>query len=215
MQFQSRVGSATVQAVGDSILQGVGFQSGEKIRDHTGVATLCCAAASSPARPVSLLQSASGGEPSLNFYQSAVSDLKHADVAVVLIQTWSGNDVSSASSPAASVAAADAAWGRAMNYGELVRRQGGVPIFLSAVPQATKMGSPGAETARLSSAYRCAELASQGEFVLDLNRLLGDGAAIANYQARWQSPDNTHPGTPAHEAMAEAIVPIIRRIIGS
>ncbi len=215
VQFQSRIGTATVQAVGDSILQGVGFRSGQSIRDHTGAATLCCAAASSPARPVSLLQSASGGEPSLNFYQSAVNDLRHADVAVALIQTWSGNDIASSSTPAQSVAAADAAWGRAMNYGELVRRQGGVPIFLSAVPQAARMGSLGAEAARLSSARRCAEIASHGEFVLDLNGMLGDGAAIASYQPRWQSPDDTHPGTPAHEAMAEALVPMIRRIIGS
>ena len=214
VQFHSRIRGATVQAVGDSILQGVGFRSGEMIRDHTGVATLCCAAASSPACPVSLLQSASGGEPSLDFYRSAVNDLKHADVAVALIQTWSGNDISATSTPAQSVAAADAAWGRAMNYGELVRRQGGVPIFLSAVPQATKMGSLGAEAARLSSARRCAELASHGEVVLDLNQLLGDGAAIANYQPRWQSLDNTHPGTPAHQAMADALLPMIRRIIG-
>ncbi len=215
VQFHTRVNAATVQAMGDSILQGVGFRSGTGVRDHTGFATLCCAMASSPVRPVSFLQSACGGEPSLNFYQSAVNDLKHADVAVALIQTWSGNDISNSSTPIQSIAAADAAWGRAMSYGEAVRRQGGMPVFLSAVPQATRMGSIGAEAARLSSVHRCADLASHGEFVLDLNGMLGDGAAIANYQARCQSSDNMHLGTPAHYAVANVLAPMIRSIIGA
>ena len=215
VQFMTKYAGATVQAVGDSILQGVGFECGPHTGNYISFAHIACGYASSSRLPVTLLQSAVGGEPSADFFASAQADLRHADVAVALIQTWSGNDIGPQTSPAESMAAADAAWKRSMAYAALIRAQGGVPIFLSAVPQAPKMGSVAAEEARLSSVRRCKALAQKGELVLDLNDILGDGAEITNYKARWMWIDNIHPNTAAHYALAERAAGLIELAIGT
>lgn len=215
VQFMTKYAGATVQAVGDSILQGVGFECGPHTGNYISFAHIACGYVSSPRLPVTLLQSAVGGEPSADFFASARADLEHADVAVALIQTWSGNDIGPQTSPAQSVAAADAAWERAVAYAALIRAQGGIPIFLSAVPQAPKMGSTAAEEARLSSVKRCNALAQKGELVLDLNSILGDGAKITNYKARWMWIDNIHPNTAAHYALAERTAELIGLAIGN
>lgn len=214
VQFRSRVPGATVQAVGDSIVQGAGFKAESGISGHISFAHLACASASTPERPVTLLQSGVGGEPSADFYRSALDDLGYSDVTIALIQTWSGNDIKPDFTASQCALVADAAWGRAMHYGELVRRQGGIPVFLSAVPQAPKMWSPGSEAARMSSVVRCAELAERGEFVVDLNGLLGNGAELVRYKREWDAGDDIHPNAAANHAIAEILTPMIRTIIG-
>lgn len=214
VQFMSLIEGATVQAVGDSICQGGGFEEVPHVSGHFSFAHIACAALSSPRLPVALLQAGIGGEPSLNFFQSATADLAYADVAIALIQTWSGNDIDHRSSPQASVAAADAAWGRAMHYGQLIRQQGGVPVYLSAVPQAPKMGSAGAEAARMSSVERCALLASRGEHVVDLNGVLGDASPKVSYKPGLGHHDNIHPNAAGNRAVSEALLPVLRGILG-
>ena len=214
IQFRTRRPGATVQAVGDSIVQGSGFEAAPYVSGHFSFAHLVCAGLSSPERPVALLQSGVGGEPSLDFIRSARVDLDQSDVAIALIQTWSGNDINRASSAHDSLVAADAAWGRAMHYGELVRSRGGVPIFLSAVPQAPKMASAGAEAARWSSVERCAVLASKGERTLDLNSLLGDESAITNYKPALGCDDNIHPNAAGNRVISDALTPLLRAALG-
>ena len=214
VQFRCLQPGATIQAVGDSIVQGGGFQAAPYISGHHSFAHIACASLSSPELPVALLQSGVGGEPSLNFYESALVDFRHSDVSIALIQTWSGNDISHAVAADACVTAADAAWGRAMHYGGLVRQNGGIPIFLSAVPQAPKMGSAAAEAARRSSVDRCTVLASNGELALDLNTLLGDTAPITNYKPGLGCDDNIHPNTAGNEAISEALLPLLRSALG-
>ena len=214
VQFRCRIPGATVQAVGDSIVQGGGFTAAPFVSGHFSFAHIACAAVSGVELPVALLQSGVGGEPSRHFFQSALADLRHSDVAVALIQTWSGNDITRSSSGEEALMAADAAWGRAMHYAELVRRQGGVPVFLTAVPQAPKIGSAAAEAARLSSVERCAILADRGEHVLDLNGVLGDGAATARYRPGLGCDDECHPHAPGNRAASEALQPLLREILG-
>ena len=205
---------ATVQAVGDSIIQGTGFEQTLATGGFIGFAHILCAMVSSPDCPVTLLQCGVGGERSGDFIEAARRTLAWSEVSIALIQTWSGNDSGVCNTPPECVAAADAAWDRAMRYGDLVRAQGGVPIFLSAVPQAPGMGSPEAEAARRSSITRCATLAAQGEMTFDLDGLLGDAAEITNYKPMYRWIDNIHPNTLAHYAIANAMAGTVRAIIG-
>ncbi len=205
VQFHLRTRGATVQAVGDSIIQGVGFEQTQATGGYVGFAHILCAMVSSEALPVTLLQCGVGGERSCDFIEAARRTLTYCDVSIALIQTWSGNDSGSHSTPAECVAAADAAWDSAMRYADLVRGQGGVPVFLSAVPQAPKISSPAAEAARRSSVARCAALAVQGEITFDMDGLLGDGADIASYKPMYRWIDNVHPNTLAQFALANAM----------
>ena len=213
VQFVTEKLGLTVQAVGDSILQGIGFEYGPYTRDYISFGLLACAYLSKPELPVTFLQSSIGSEKSEDYFRSARADLAYAKVGVALIQTWSGNDISQASSPVEAERAADAAWQRVLQYAELLRKQGGVPIFLTPVPQAPKMGSKQAEEARLRNAKRCAALQKRGELVLDLNEHLGDGAATVSYRPKYRWTDNIHPNTVAHFSLAEKLSGMIATLL--
>ena len=209
VQAMCRRHGATVQMVGDSIGSGHGSRT-----DHTGFAPLAASLVSTPSLPVCFLQSGTYAQPSFGFHRAAMQDLEAASVAVAVIQTWSGNDVHAAMSGAQAQVAADNAWHAALRYGDLVRRQGGVPIYLSAVPQKTKCVTPAQDAARLSSVARCAELARSGEFTIDLNAILGDGNSPTGY-APPLTNDEFHPNHAGHERVAAVLAPLLAAIIGS
>ncbi len=127
--------------------------------------------------------------------------------------TWSGNDVDPAMSGEDAQAAADLAWHRALHYADLIRRQGGAPIFLSAVPQAAKCAAPGHEAARLSSVARCHALGARGELTLDLNRILGDGSAPTDYAPRYHI-DRLHPNQAAQDRLVGELYPLLVKALG-
>ncbi len=208
VQTMGRRPGATVQMVGDSIGSGYGSRT-----NHTGFAQLAAALVSRPSLPVCFLQSGTYAQPSHGFHQAAMQDLEASRVAVAVIQTWSGNDVHAAMSGAQAQVAADQAWHAALRYGELVRRQGGVPVYLSAVPQKTKCVTPAQDLARLSSVARCGAIAGRGEFTIDLNGILGDGNSPTGYAPRL-SDDECHPNQAGHERIASVLAPLLAAIIG-
>ena len=208
VQWRTRQPGATVQMVGDSIGQGVGSANG-----YAGFALLACAQVSGETRPVHFLQSAVSGETSPNYLRAARHDLRHGPIAIACIQTWSGNDVTASMSPALARAAADAAWHGALDYADSVRRAGGVPIFLSAVPQPARCPTAPLEAARLTSVERCHALAARGEFVLDLNGILGNGASPVDYRPEFLT-DHFHPSDAGQRAVASRLAPMLRAIVG-
>ena len=208
VQFHTAVPGATVQMVGDSIGQGVGSSNG-----YANFVLLACAATSLDRRPVHFLQGAVAGETSADYIQAASRDLASCTISIACIQTWSGNDVSSQMSPQQARSAADAAWHRAEQYGQDVRLKGGVPIYLSAVPQLLRCPTPALEAARLSSVRRCHVLAGRGEFVLDLNGILGDDRVPADYRHEFLV-DHFHASDAGQRAVAAQLAPLIRSIVG-
>ncbi len=208
VQWRIAAAGATVQMVGDSIGQGVGSTNG-----YANFALLACAAVSTEQRPVHFLQSAISGERSADYLRAARHDLERGPVSIACIQTWSGNDVSASMSPALARAAADAAWHGAREYGDSVRRNGGVPIYLSAVPQPLRCPTPPLEAARLTSVARCHALAARGEFVLDLNGILGNGEAPVDYRPEFLT-DHFHPSDAGQRAVASRLAPMLRAIVG-
>ena len=194
--------------VGDSIGSGYGGTT-----NHTGFAQLAASRLSKPALPVHFLQSGTYAQPSAGFYQAAAADLEASKVAVAIIQTWSGNDVHAAMAASRAQVAADTAWSAALRYAELVRAQGGVPIFLSAVPQKPKCVDAAQDAARLSSVTRCRQLASRGEHVIDMNGLLGDGGSPTGYLPRF-SDDHFHPNQAGHDRVTSVLSPMLATIIG-
>lgn len=204
MQCWSRRAGVTVQSVGDSILAGYG---GDTL--FTGMAQIGAAWASSPNFAFHHLCSALYGAPSLSYYRIALQDLVASKVGVTVIQTWSGNDISTATTPAQDSAAEEQAFGRAMHYGELVRAQGGVAVFVTAVPQPTKILAAAKEASRLNSVSRTLALRSHGKFVIDLNGLLGDGAAIADYAPQYKA-DAFHPNQAGHELCGGILATLLR-----
>ncbi len=208
VQFHTAVAGATVQMVGDSIGQGTGSGNG-----YANFVLLACAAVSSDRRPVHFLQSAVAGETSADYVRAASRDLASCTISIACIQTWSGNDVSSRMSPGQAQSAADAAWQRAERYGHDVRLKGGVPIYLSAVPQPLRCPTPALEAARLTSVQRCHALAGRGEFILDLNGILGDDRMPADYRPEFLV-DHFHASDTGQKAVAAQLAPLIRSIVG-
>ena len=208
VQFHTAVPGATVQMVGDSIGQGTGSSNG-----YANFVLLACAATSSDRRPVHFLQSAVAGETSTDYIRAAYRDLAYCTISIACIQTWSGNDVSSQMSPGQARSAADAAWHRAERYGHDVRLRGGVPIYLSAVPQPLRCPTPALEAARLTSVRRCHVLAGRGEFILDLNGILGDERMPADYRPEFLV-DHFHASDAGQRAVAAQLAPLIRSIVG-
>jgi lysophospholipase L1-like esterase len=207
LQLISRRLGATLQMVGDSIGSGYGSST-----NNTGFAQLAAAAISKPSLPVHFLQSGTYAQPSSGFFAASLQDLELSDVSIAIIQTWSGNDVDPRMSGEQARQAADAAWQRALDYGRLVALRGGVPIFLSAVPQQPKCMTPEQEAARLSSAVRCRELSVLGEFTIDLNGELGDGGSPVTYAPRFLL-DGLHPNQSGHEHIAALLVPMLETIL--
>ena len=207
IQLMCRRPVATVQMVGDSIGTGYGSRT-----NHIGFAQLAVSLVSTPALPACFLQSGTYAQPSAAFYRAAAQDLDASRVAVAIIQTWSGNDVDAAMSERQAQVVADTAWRGALRYGDLVRRQGGVPIYLSAVPQKTKCLTAAQDLARLSSVARCAELGRQGEWTLDLNGILGDRGSPVGYAAAL-SDDQLHPNHDGHARVASRLAPMLTIIL--
>lgn len=207
IQFISRLRSATVQMVGDSIGSGYGGKT-----NNTGSAQIAASRVSRPELPVYFLQSATYAQPSLEFYRAAVQDLSIANISVAVIQTWSGNDTHVHMTGTEAQAAADGAWQRAIHYGKMIRRKGGTPIYLSAVPQITKCITDEQEAARLSSVVRCQELAGLGELVIDMNKELGNGERPANYASQYLI-DQLHPNQHGQEHIASIIEGMFRSVL--
>ena len=208
VQFHTTVPGATVQMVGDSIGQGTGSSNG-----YANFVLLACAAISSDRRPVHFLQSAVAGETSADYVRAASRDLASCTISIACIQTWSGNDVSSQMSAGQARSAADAAWHRAEQYGHDVRLKGGVPIYLSAVPQSLRCPTPALEAARLTSVQRCHALAGKGEFILDLNGILGNDRMPVDYRPEYLV-DHFHASDAGQKAVAAQLAPLIRSIVG-
>ena len=209
LQLICRRPGITVQMVGDSIGSGYGGAT-----NHTGFAQLAAARLSSAALPVHFLQSGTYAQPSAGFYQAAARDLEVSRVGIAIIQTWSGNDVHAAMSASRAQVAADTAWYAAQRYGALLRARGGVPIWLGAVPQRTKCGGAAQDAARLSSVTRCRQLAAAGEFVVDLDALLGDGGSPTGYLPAF-SEDQLHPNQAGHDRIAAVLAPMLAGIVGA
>jgi lysophospholipase L1-like esterase len=212
VQVLARVDGYVVQGVGDSIMQGVGSHG-----DFCGFGPRACARVSRENVPVHWLQSATGGSPSLAFFQAGLQDMKAGHVSVALIQTWSGNDFQHGMSVAEAQDVADAGWQRAVAYGYATKAQGGVPVYVTAVPQRLRTSTPELDATRLSTVARCHELASRGELVLDLNSILGDGGAasgVVDYK-RDLSADAFHPNDRGHDLVAGILAPMIESVVRS
>jgi hypothetical protein len=207
VQFLSPTPGFVVQGVGDSIIQGVDGES-----DFLNFGALAAAAVSTAARPVTWLQSGVGGSRSVPSFQRAFRDMRAGHVSVALIQTWSGNDFVHGMSPADAQRAADVGWQCAIAYALAVREQGGVPVFLTAVPQAIRTSSPELDATRMSTVARCHTLSGQGEYVQDLNGLIGDGggtSGVVNYRPNY-STDSFHPNSLGHRAAELVLTSLLR-----
>ena len=191
----------TVMGIGDSLMGGQGSTSG-----FTAYGMLACAAVSTPARPVSFVNSGWSGQTTLQFFERGRAEIARFQPPVAVIAPWSPNDAyTSAPAVAAGV-------GRGIALAQAVRAYGGVPVFVTPMPTA-RIADAAAESYRTSVAARMRALAGEGWLVADLDRVLTDGAGLGRLRAGFDSGDGTHLNDAGYAACGTELARALRQAV--
>jgi hypothetical protein len=191
----------TLASVGDSILMGGGEPLG-----YLGPVRRAADRLGTPERPVSHIAAAIFGCPSAAFLAAGRDAIRTNKVSCAFIQVWSGNDPQTMD---ASRQACDAA----LDFAQHCIRQGVTPVLCSPAPRPASDGTPELETVRLWSMPLLHGLAAQGVPFLDINAIIGDGAANGRFtrlRPDLAAPDGTHPNSAGNILLADAALSILQ-----
>lgn len=200
VQYIAAVPGATVLALGDSIMHAplsTGQQSGFAVR--------ACTVVSTQARPVSFFNEGHTGRNSADYCAAGQWDIAHLRPQVVLIQCWSENDGPTRE-------AADLGFARAMALAEFALRHDCVPVLVTAAPVAK--GNVEAESHRQRNLAQVRDAARHGYDLLDLDALWGTGATPNAYRPEFDGGDRTHQNDAGCIVAADALAPILLKILG-
>jgi hypothetical protein len=187
---------ATVIGIGDSIIH-----SSCTTGELSGFGIRACSAISTPSRPVSYVSEGYPGRNSTDFCWNGAWMIRHLAPQIALIQTWSQNEEWSR-------AAADAAFGRAIALVDAARRQGCVPILVTAAP--VFAAQPEFEAHRQHNVVR---VRAAGMRVLDLDALWGTGETPNAYRDDSGCGDGMHPSNAGCERAAGVLAPMLADIL--
>jgi hypothetical protein len=195
LQYVSANPGATVIGIGDSIMLPPG---------SIPYCMRACALVSTPDRPVSYVNEGYLGRKSPDYLAAGAAGISVLHPQVAVIQTFTNND------PAAPDQA-ERSFNGAMRVAEQARKQQCVPILVTDAPETGI--SDAAEAIRQDSLKRTRAMASKGFHVLDLDALWGVGGSLDAYKPHYAA-DRWHPNNAASVVAAEALVPILRQVLG-
>lgn len=218
IQFLMDRPSLNVMVMGESVFSGWGTPS-----NVDGFVQLACAAASTANVPVVRYFTSQGAQGYNDATNSAFNLMKNNRVGACIICAWDGNDAGGGSTFTIAKAKVDLQWSLANQVAAQVRLNGGVPIFVSPMPNCINNNYI-QEQARLLARQRVLDSNLQGSLVIDVEPILGSMATpptyspsitptVCNSYASFvQSPDGIHPGPPGHAAIANVLAPMLTSI---
>ena len=201
VQAIGAVPGVTLVSVGDSILMGGGEPLG-----YLGPVRRAAALLATPQRPVSYVAAATFGCPSAAFLAAGREALRTNRASCAFVQVWSGNDPQT-------VDASRNACEAALDFARHCIGQGVTPVLCSPAPRPTSSGTPEGEAVRLWSMPLLHGLAAQGVPFLDIDAIVGDGAAngrFTRFRPGLAAADDIHPNSAGNILLAEAAVAILR-----
>jgi len=199
LQYVAAAPGASVVGIGDGVVQGYGSDGAV-----SGFGLRACLALTRPDRPISWWNEGHLRHGSAEYFVAGLWAIENLRPQVTLIQTWSAND------PPAEEAAG-AALSRAMALADATRRIGGRPILLTAAPACRDSAEQ--EAVRQHSLKRVRALRDTVP-VLDLDELWCGKEQPAGYQPQFGSADQLHPSNAGCAAAADALVPLLRAVLG-
>jgi hypothetical protein len=191
----------TLVSVGDSILMGGGEPLG-----YLGPLRRAADRLGTPERPVSHIAAAIFGCPSIGFLAAGRDAIRTNRTSCAFVQVWSGNDPQT-------VDASRAACNAAVDFAQHCIRQGVTPVLCSPAPRPTSSGTPEMEAVRLWSMPLLRGLAAQGVPFLDIDAIVGDGAAngrFTRFRPDLAAADDIHPNSAGNILLADAALSILR-----
>ncbi|UDL93550.1 hypothetical protein LGH83_13280 [Lichenihabitans sp. PAMC28606] len=200
VQFITPVAGATVIGIGDSIIHS-SCTSGEV----SGFGIRACTAISRLDRPVSYVNEGFPGRNSLGFSTNGLWAIETLRPQIAIIQAWTRNEAWTADQ-------ADIAFGRAMAMADAARRVGCVPILTTAPP--VFHDNSAGEAVRCAANARVRAAADSGMLLLDIDALWRTESTPAAYRPEYDASDQTHPNNLACAVAAEALAPMLLRILG-
>ena len=201
VQYLGERPGLTLVSVGDSILMGGGEPLG-----YLGPVCRAADRLSTPQRPVSHIAAAIFGCPSAAFLAAGREALRTNKASCAFVQVWSGNDPQT-------VDASRAACEAALDFARHCIRQGVTPVLCSPAPRPTSSGTPELEAIRLWSMPLLRGLAAQGVPFLDIDAIVGDGAAngrFTRFRPGLAAADDTHPNSAGNTLLADAALSILQ-----
>ncbi len=201
VQFVGAQPGITLVSVGDSILMGGGEPLG-----YLGPIRRAAELLGTPGRPVSHVAAATFGCPSAAFLAAGRDAIRTNKASCAFVQAWSGNDPQT-------VDASREACAAALGFAQDCIRGGVTPVLCSPAPRPTSSGTPELEAVRLWSMPLLHGLAAQGVPFLDIDAIVGDGAAngrFTRFRPGLAAADDIHPNSAGNALLAEAAVSILR-----
>lgn len=194
IQYRSTAPGASVMFAGDSILAppysfGIGMRA--------------CALASTPQLPVSVINQAWLGAKTADYVLTATRELGWSRPQILVLQPWSTNDSDMTD------AKLDATLEMSMKLVSLAAKNQCAAVLVTQPPQTP---FPALEPFRQRSNAYVRDAASKGLTIFDLDRLWSSETAPPTYRKGY-SQDQIHGNDTACAAAAQALSPIIRRLL--
>lgn len=193
LQYIAANPGATVVAMGDSTMQPP-YSVPYGLR--------ACALVSTPGRPVSYLSEAGLGRFPTDYLPSGLLDIGVLKPQVALIQAFGEYDMT--------VHAPDHFLKLATSVADYAKQHACVPIFSTGSPDSEI--TPELEDARLFVNGRLRAMRDQGYELLDLDLLWSDQRSATHWKPGFAN-DRWHPSDLATRVAAEALAPMLRRIL--
>jgi hypothetical protein len=164
--------------------------------------------------PIGLVNTASGGLTSGQFFPRMTALLPAVRPAFVVLPGWSYNETNEGIH--ANQTAQNRLFARLLLAAEVVRQAGAVPVFVTPFPRDPTSMTKEVRSVWLACRDTLLTLRCSGELVLDATPLLGattNGEFTGTY-LDGLSLDQMHPNDAGHAAVARALTPIVRQFAG-
>jgi hypothetical protein len=159
------------------------------------------------------MNAAMSGRSSTTFWPVLTRIVGAMQPGLVLLQGWTAND------GGASPEAEQRYWQRLAVTMQSVRSYGGMPVVATPLPRDPRtMTNPAIRGAWEACRARVLALGAQGQPIIDAGAVVGarDAAGLnGTYRTDIAvSPDTVHAGDLGHALIADAAVPVVRKLLG-